>query len=56
MFSKSILGIVLIILVGFFLFFLIGQDRDLKEVNSSGFEGNQGSQSEENFSDRIENF
>ena len=55
MFSKSILGIVLIILVGFFLFLLIGQDEDSKEINSSGIEG-QGSQSEENFSDRIENF
>ncbi|MEK9887277.1 MAG: LPS export ABC transporter periplasmic protein LptC [Gammaproteobacteria bacterium] len=56
MFSKSILGIVLIILVGFFLFFLIGQDRDSKEINSSVIEGTQESQSEENFSDRIENF
>ena len=56
MFSKSILGLTLVILVGFFLFFFIGQNKDSKDINSSGIEGTQVSQSEENFSDRIENF
>ena len=56
MFSKSILGLTLVILVGFFLFFFIGQNKDSKDINSSGIEGTQVSQSEENFSDLIENF
>jgi len=56
MFSKSILGSTLVILVGFSLFFLTGQNRDSIETNSSGIKRNQGSQSEENFSDRVENF
>jgi len=56
MFSKSILGLTLVILVGFFLFFFIGQNKDSKDIDSSGIEGTQVSQSEENFSDRIENF
>ena len=56
MFSKSILGLTLVILVGFLLFFFIGQNKDSKDINSSGIEGTQVSQSEENFSDLIENF
>jgi len=56
MFSKSILGLTLVILVGFLLFFFIGQNKDSKDIDSSGIEGTQVSQSEENFSDRIENF
>jgi len=56
MFSKSILGLTLIILVGFFLFFFIGQNRDSNEIDSSGIEANQDSQSGENFSDIVENF
>ena len=56
MFSKSILGLILVILVGFFLFFFIGQNKDSKDIDSPGIEGTQVSQPEENFSDRIENF
>ena len=56
MFSKIILALILVILVGFFLFFSIGKNEYPKELNDSGIQATQKFQLEEDFSDLIQNF
>jgi len=57
MFSKSILGLTVVILVGFLFFFFIGESQDYKDINVSAIVTNQNSEpQEESFPDQIENF